>query len=229
MEGAPRFMALTLTEMHTRVSQMLMDTGEEIWPHAILDEAIRQALTAYSLASPCEQSAILTIPERGDLDLSSLPGMAGVTGVRWPYEPDNPEALQPANRVTGWRCWRDMDKNTLELRTLPGTNPAEGDSLLVRYVSGHSVDGLDGAEVSTIPLIHISLLIHGSAGYAALFRALDKVENRSYGSRRTEPALLQSWANAVLERYQRDLDRLRRQHSPAERQPAWRMDAWESC
>ena len=43
-------MALTLTEMHTRISRMLMDTGEEIWPVSILDEAIRQALTAYSLA-----------------------------------------------------------------------------------------------------------------------------------------------------------------------------------
>jgi hypothetical protein len=218
-------MALTLTEMHTRVSQMLMDTGEEIWPQAILDEAIRQALTAYSLAAPCEQSAVLTMPARGDLDLSSLPGLAGVTAVTWPYR----DELPTANRVTGWRCWRDMDKNTLELRTLPGTNPAQGDSLLVRYVSGHSVDGLDGAEVSSIPLIHISLLVHGSAGYAALFRALDKVENRSYGSRRTEPALLQSWANGVLDRFQRELDRLRKQKSPAELQPAWRMDAWESC
>jgi len=222
-------MALTLTEMHTRVFQMLMDTSEEIWPQAILDEAIRQALTAYSLAAPCEQSAVLTMPARGDLDLSSLPGLAGVTAVRWPYAADRVEALQPANRVTGWRCWRDMDKNTLELRTLPGTNPAQGDSLLVRYFTGHSVNGLDGAEVSSIPLIHISLLVHGSAGYAALFRALDKVENRSYGSRRTEPALLQSWANGVLERFQRELDRLRKQRSPAELQPAWRMDAWESC
>ena len=222
-------MALTLTEMHTRVSQMLMDTGEEIWPVPILDEAIRQALTAYSLASPCEQSAVLTMPARGDLDLGSLPGLAGVTAAHWPYAAGQPEALQPANRVTGWRCWRDMDRTNLELRTLPGTNPAEGDNLLVRYVTGHCISGLDGAEVSSIPLVHISLLVHGSAGYAALFRALDKVENRSYGSRRTEPALLQSWANGVLERYQRDLDRLRRQRSPAETQPAWRMDAWESC
>jgi hypothetical protein len=78
-------------------------------------------------------------------------------------------------------------------------------------------------------MIHCSLLVHGSAGYAALFRALDKVENRSYGSRRTEPALLQSWANGVLERFQHELDKLRWQHSPAETQPVWRMDAWESC
>ncbi len=48
-------MALTLTELHTRVSQMLMDTGEDIWPIAVLDEAIRQALAAYSLAFPCLQ------------------------------------------------------------------------------------------------------------------------------------------------------------------------------
>jgi hypothetical protein len=215
--------------MHTRVSQMLMDTGEEIWPVSILDEAIRQALTAYSLASPCEQSAVLTMPARGDLDLSSLPGLAGVIAVRWPYAADKLEALQPANRVTGWRCWRDMDKTTLELRTLPGTNPVEGESLLVRYITGHSIGGLDGAETGTIPMIHCSLLVHGSAGYAALFRALDKVENRSYGSRRTEPALLQSWANGVLERFQHELDKLRWQHSPAETQPVWRMDAWESC
>jgi hypothetical protein len=92
-------MALTLTEMHTRVSQMLMDTGEEIWPQAILDEAIRQALTAYSLAAPCEQSAVLMVPTRGDLDLSSLPGLAGVTAVHWPYAVDQ----ATANRVTGWR------------------------------------------------------------------------------------------------------------------------------
>lgn len=222
-------MALTLTEMHTRVSQMLMDTGEEIWPVSILDEAIRQALAAYSLVSPCEHEAVLTLPSRGDLDLSSLPGLSGVTAVRWPYSPDLAESLQPANRVTGWRCWRDMDKPTLELRTLPGTNPAEGESLLMRYTTGHCIGGLDGAETGTIPLTHCSLLVHGSAGYAALFRALDKVENRSYGSRRTEPSLLQNWANGVLDRFQRDLDRIRRQAPAAAGQPAWRMDAWESC
>ncbi len=58
MEGAPHTMALTLTELHTRITQMLMDTGEEIWTAAVLDEAIRQALADYSLAFPCLQEAL---------------------------------------------------------------------------------------------------------------------------------------------------------------------------
>jgi hypothetical protein len=221
-------MALTLTEMHTRVTQMLMDTGEEIWSSTVLDEAIRQALSAYSLASPCLQDAVVTMPAVGDIDLSSLPGLAEVIAVRWPYQAGKSEALQPVNLVTGWRCWRDLDKPTLELRTRPGCNPPGDEPLLVRYTTGHTISGLDGASLSTIPLVHCSLLVHGSAGYAALFRAIDKVENRSYGSRRTEPSLLQSWSSAVIERFEHDLNNLRKQKLPQSSRPVWRMDQWDS-
>ncbi len=228
MEGAPHTMALTLTELHTRITQMLMDTGEEIWTAAVLDEAIRQALADYSLAFPCLQEAVVTIPAAGDLDLSSLAGLVDVIAVRWPYQAGKTEALQPVNRVTGWRCWRDLDKPTLELRTLPGASPAYEDALYLRFTTAQSVNGLDGASVSTIPLVHCSLLVRGSAGYAALFRAIDKVENRSYGSRRTEPSLLQSWGNAVMERFHHELDALHRQKLPDHGNTRWRMDRWDS-
>jgi hypothetical protein len=219
---------MTLTEMRTRVTQMLMDTGMAVWSTEVLDEALRQALAAYSTAAPCTGEVTITIPVAGDVDLNAVSGLVDVIDVRWPYQAGKADALQPVNRVTGWRCWRDLDKPTLELRTAAGTSPASGDDLRVRYTLAHQLSGLDGAEQSTIPLIHYTLLVRGAAGYAALFRAVDRVENRSYGSRRVEPTLLQSWADAVLQRFHRDLDGLRGRQIPPRGNPRWRMDVWDS-
>lgn len=222
-------MALTLSELRTRITLMLMDTGEEIWPTDVLDEATRQALSAYSQSFPCLHETVLDMPATGDINLSSLPGLVDVVAVRWPYSEGKAEALQPINHVTGWRCWRDLDKPVLELRTLPGSLPTDGSRLMVRYTTGHSINGLDGAVISTVTPLHTALLVRGAAGYAALFRAIDKVENRSYGSRRIDPALLQSWGNAVLERFQLELEGLRRQKLPVSGRTVWRMDQWDRC
>jgi hypothetical protein len=186
-------------------------------------------LAAYSAALPCTRVTSVSIPAAGDVDLSAIPALMDVVEVRWPYEAGKAEALQPVNRITGWRCWRDMDRPILELRTLQGSTPAAGEDLHLRYTIPHSLEGLDEAELTSIPPVHISLLVHGAAGYAALFRAIDKVEKRSYGSRRAEPSLLQSWSNAVLERFQHELDDLRRQHLPVRGAVRWRMDTWDSA
>lgn len=229
MEGASGGVVMTLTEMRTRITQMLMDTGTVIWTNDVLDEALRQALAAYSSAFPCVNAVTISVPASGDVDLSAINGLVDVVDVHWPFSPGKADTLQPVNRISGWRCWRDLDKPTLELRTTGSTAPAGGEDLRVRYTTAHTLSGLDGAALSTIPLIHFTLLVHGAAGYAALFRAIDKVENRTYGSRRTEPSLLQSWADAVLERFHRDLDALRGQKMPARGTPRWRMDTWDSA
>ncbi len=228
MEGAPRTMALTLTETRSRVTHMLMDTGQEVWPVDVLDEAIRQALAAYSRIFPCLRETVVPIPAAGDLELTSLPGIVDVIAVRWPYTVGIAESLQPPNRVTGWRFWREPDRPILELRTLPGCNPPADDPLYVRYTCEHTVTGLDDAETGSVPPQHAALLVRGSAAYAALFRAIDKVENRSYGSRRTEPSLLQNWGNAVLELFQQELEGLRRQNLPVQSRTRWRLDLWDT-
>ena len=228
MAGTSGGMVMNLTEMRTRITQMLMDSGEEIWPAEVLDEALRQALSAYSTAAPCTQEITVSIPATGDVDLSAVNGLVDVVEVRWPYQAGKAEALQPVNRITGWRCWRDLDKPTLELRSTSGTSPAGGEDLHLRYTTLHTLTGLDEAGLTTIPLVHFSLLVRGAAGFAALFRAIDKVEKRSYGSRRTEPSLLQNWGNAVLERFHHELDGLRRKTNPSRGAVRWRMDAWDS-
>lgn len=228
MEGASRIMALTLTEIRSRVTHMLMDTGQEIWPVEVLDEAVRQALAVYSQVYPCLREAIVPTPAAGDLELSSLPGLVDVIAVRWPYMADKAESLQPPNRVIGWRFWREPDRPILELRTLPGCNPLAGDPLYMRYSCVHTVTGLDDAQTGSVPPEHTALLVRGSAGYAALFRAIDKVENRSYGSRRTEPSLLQNWGNAVLGRFHQELEALRRRPLPVHTRTQWRLDRWDT-
>lgn len=219
---------MTLEDLRARVSRMLMDTGEDIWPEAVLDEAIRQALASFSQVVPCLNSTEIAMPASGDIDLGDLPGLTGVSAVRWPYEAGKAEASQPVNRVTGWRFWRELDRPILELRIAGGICPPAGETVLVRYTTGHAVSGLDGAEITTLSAIHDALLVQGAAGFAALFRAVDKVENRSYGSRRTEPSLLQHWADAVLERFHRNLDNLRRHRFPFNENTRWRMDQWDT-
>jgi hypothetical protein len=221
-------MDLTLTELRVRVTRLLMDSGSEIWPADVLDEAIRQALSTYSQVFPCLREAMINIPANGDLDLSSLPGLSEVVAVRWPYAEGKTEALQPVNRVTGWRCWRELDRPILELRMLPGIHPAGDDPLYIQYTCGQAINGLDGATVGTIPAGHCALLARGSAAYAALFRAVDRVENRSYGSRRIEPALLQNWGEGMLEHFQHDLETLRRQRQLVDGKTRWRMDQWDT-
>lgn len=221
-------MDLTLTEIRARVSRVLMDSGSEIWPADVLDEAIRQALSAYSQVFPCLRESVVNIPMDGDLDLSILPGLSEVVAVRWPYAAGKADALQPVNRVSGWRCWRELDRPILELRTLPGTHPAGDDALYIRYTCVHTINGLDGAATGSIPAEHCALLACGSAGYAALFRAVDRVENRSYGSWRIEPALLQNWGEGMLEHFQHDLETLRRQRRLVDGKTRWRMDQWDT-
>jgi hypothetical protein len=219
---------MNLIEMRTRITRMLMDSGEEIWPGDVLDEALRQALSSYSTVAPCTREITVSIPAAGDIDLSAVNGLLDVIEARWPYQAGKAEALQPVNRITGWRCWRDLDKPTLELRTAAGTSPAGGEDLHLRYTTLHTLDGLDEAGFTSIPLVHFSLLVRGAAGYAALFRAIDKVEKRSYGTRRTEPSLLQNWGNAVLERFHHELEELRQRNMPVRGAARWRMDKWDS-
>ncbi|NMB55131.1 MAG: hypothetical protein GYA15_10570 [Leptolinea sp.] len=221
-------MAVTLENLLDRITCALMDTGVEIWPFNVLEEAIRQALGAYSQVFPCLRETTITIPASGDLDLSSLPGLCEVIAVRWPYEAEKNESRQPPNRITGWRFWRELDRPILELRTLAGCDLLAGEDVYIRYTCGHSIAGLDEAGVSTVPEAHSALLVRAAAGYAALFRAVDRVENRSYGSRRVEPSLLQNWGEGMLEHFHQDLEKLRRQRLPLEGRICWRMDAWDT-
>lgn len=214
-----------LSEIQSRVTTLLMDTAHLTWPEEILVESIRQALEEYNLAAPstAESSFLLEKPEM-EIDLSGLPGFREILALHYPWEPES-EGVQPPNQIRGWHTWLCGGKPFAALRA--AVRLEGGHYLKTAYLASHSLAGLDGAEATSFPIEHNGLIVRGACAFAALSRALDKVELRDYGSRRSEPELLSHWGLAQMTSFHDALSTLR-QSLPPFPCPHWQMDRWDN-
>jgi hypothetical protein len=214
-----------LSEIITRVSSLLMDNSHQIWPEEALTESVRQALEEYNLAVPLTREESFPIEnEDREILLDSLPGFREIVYIQYPWAPG--EAGGGArNQVRGWHSWFAGGKPYVAVRGPRVLKP--GSHLRVLYLASHTLAGLDGAENTTIPAEHNGVLVRGAASYAALSRALDKIELRDYGSRRIEPELLSNWGAAQAQSFRSALAALR-QSLPPFPAPRWQLDRWES-
>jgi hypothetical protein len=214
-----------LSEIQSRVSTLLMDNSQIIWSGEILTEAIRAALEEYNLARPltAEGSFLLEMPAQ-EISLDTLPGFREVLSLTYPWQAGS-AAKQAPNQIRGWHSWFVGSRPFLSLRSSGTLKP--GQTLRIIYLASHSLAGLDGAEVTTLPVEHNGLLVRGASGLAALSRGLDRIEQRSYGSRRAEPEQLSRWGAGQLASYRSALAALR-QSLPPFPSPHWQMDRWEA-
>jgi hypothetical protein len=215
----------TLPEILCRVSIYLWDSAHLIWPDATLTESVLQALEEYNLSVPLTVENSTLLEESGpEVSLASLPGFREILGLIYPWQPELASDRQQPNQVQGWHTWFSSSEPIVTVRS--SARLISGQHLRVIYLSSHSIAGLDGASTTTIPAEYIGLLVRGAAGFAALSRAVDKIEIRSYGSRRTEPDMLARWGNAQVAEFRQGLSLLRNSLPPFPT-PRWQMDAWE--
>ncbi|MCI0521837.1 MAG: hypothetical protein L0Z70_16450 [Chloroflexi bacterium] len=197
-----------LSAFRARIQQVLFDTSAAIWDSAAIDEGLRQALEEYSLYLPLEREAVVELPGDGrEVALEALDGLQYVTQAWWPFESAAGERWPP-NRLRGFHVYWDDARPVLFLDRFDGNMPRQGEEMRLWYVAGHSIAGLDGGGVTTIPGGHVALLVGAAAAHAAMSRTLDLIETT--GADLYGVGLLGAWASRKLREFRERLQVLQR-------------------
>ena len=193
-------MSTTLSSLRDRVELIVADSANAIWSTSDLDEAIRQALDAYSLARPQTLDTSITLTAAGnEIDISSITTITDVVEVWREYDATDPD--DPPQKAR-FRHWPDLQV----VYILGLDEPAQGEVVRIFYTVPHTLSGLDSATATTIPPAHESIVAQGAAAIAALSRALDLNEQVTVD--RQTVAQQHQWAEALLEDFKRSLARV---------------------
>ena len=168
----------------------------ELWPEAVLDAALREALREYDEAAPPVECNLTVLTAGYEQDLSPIGDVLRVAGLAWPWH-DSAQYVPLAQR------WQLVDD--LVVRLLDG-RPAAGDVLRVRYWRRHAIDGLDSAICTTVRLADERLVCRGAAGWAAHIRARQLIELEDAPTQAAER--LWRWQELALGEWRRGLDQL---------------------
>jgi hypothetical protein len=206
----------TLSDFQTAIAALLDDPAHALYPLDALNEAIRDALQEISLAAPQSLESVLTLTSSGwEIDLSALPGLLSVSEVWWPYDP----ALTSLGLVRGFHLRWNGAAPLLFLHrgSREACLPAVGDQVRIWYAARHTIQGLDGAAMTSLSAEVGSLLARGAAGMAVFTRLISLLETRQ-----TDPRLaaaLAEWGERKLASFRAGLETLRGQS--ARGGPAW--------
>ncbi len=216
----------TIADFRTRIRALLVDAAGAIFSDAIVDEALRQALDEYNEALPLGKETVIDLPGDGrEIALNGLDGLRQVMEVYWPF--DSLSEPWPPNRARGFHVYWDDSQPVLYLDNVEGDEPQLDDELRLWYTTSHTIDGLDGASITTLPGEHCSLIASGAAGHAALARGVDLIEVTSadlYGT-----GLLLVWAQRKLKDFRDALEKIKRAHARAGLPygAGWKLDKWD--
>ena len=177
---------ITLTTLKTRVSQVLDDPGGVRFGSEMLEEAIRLALETLNIKLPRLERAEITVVASGrDQTLPDLEDMLYLVSLTLNLGQNSVRELEPESEFSYlFRSGQPAIHFSGRLV------PQAGDTLSVTYAARHTLEGLDEAAASTVPLAYFGALINGAAGHACLLRAARLAE--AYGARPAE-------ANQLLE------------------------------
>ena len=104
--------------------------------------------------------------------------------------------------------------------------PAVGDVVQLTYTAWHTIEGIDAAAATTIPVTHEYMFANGAAGKCAMMRGVQIVE--AYGKKAGEPEKLKDWAYAMVTEFLNELVTLKSNQAirgmPAK---GWVLDAWD--
>ena len=212
---------MDLSECHTRLQALLGDTGTR-YSTALLDESVAWALDTLSAGSPQLKTEAITVTSVGrEQSLAALPGLLTVLEVIYPYQADMnaPEPL---------RQWYFYQRDGGAWLYLGGRLvPAAGDLLRITFTARHTLQGLDGALLTTLPTEQETLLLQGAAGRAAELRGLHMVE--AYGKKPSEPDKLKSWAEAALAEFRQEVQVLKTSRTLMNvLNGGWKLDRWDN-
>lgn len=163
---------ITLSKLRDRVEESLGDSGNDHYSTALLDEAIKKALSEYSAAKPRLAQTVLSLTGNlssngREVDISSISGLVQVTEIWANYTASDDKAT-----VRNFEAWPDLD-----LAVVPDGAVLEAtESARIFYHAEHTLNGLDGETATTIRVGDESILVLGATGYAALARGVDLTE-----------------------------------------------------
>ena len=214
-------MANDLATLRDRVEQILDDAANAKWDTNALDEAIRQALHAYSEHLPRRAIAALTLTAAGrEIDLSSLAPYRTIERVWWDYDEDSPD--HPPR-------WRDFELWPGHVLYIDDAGePAAGDVVRLWYTLDHTLEDLDTATATTFPDPHATLIAQGATGFAAVSRNVTVQEQVNVNA--WAPRNLREWAETQLRRFYATLDALARRQAAlsAGLAPLPPLDRWDN-
>mgnify|MGYP001041390835 CR=1 FL=1 len=158
------------------------------------EQAVREALSRYSQDAP--RQVVVDLIGDGSTSAFSLPSpfdsaSSIVLAVEFPAGRRPAEYLPPGD----WVLYRAPSGVQLRLER---ATPGAGEVVRVTFTAGHTVDGLDGATETTVPVAHEEALVTLVAA-----RLLFRLAARFLHDR--EPVL----ADAVIDRQSRAMDALR--------------------
>lgn len=188
--------ALTLTTARDRLEVVLQDSGNAIWATGDLDEALRQALEQYSRFRPAHAIGTITLAAAGrEISISSLTGLLRVEKVWWDYDSTAP------GHPPQWRRFETWPGSIIYVNDQ--SQPASGDVVRVWYTKAHTLNGLDAAAATTLPLDDQAFLIAGAAAFAARFRAVELAEKATVDG--AVQSRLLDWASVMMAEFNEGL------------------------
>ena len=174
----------TLTQLIAKLQPLLLDDGTR-FTTATCTSAIRQALKEFNLVAPIHAGDLVT-PVLGQKE----------------YELDIPTALEIVDVLRqGLDAYAEehvslnFDRYFEDGRPFFRLRVAEPvtNTLIVRYVLPHTINGLDSATDSTLPALFDVVLLDGAAWQACLIRAAGRIESINMNIDVPDP-----WTTAAL-------------------------------
>jgi hypothetical protein len=191
----------TLTTLRDRVETTLQDSTNATWAAGDIDEAIEQALDMYSRSNPRRVIGTITLAAAGrEISMSTLTGLIAVERVWWDYDSGTPG--YPPN----WRNFRVWPGNILYIDD--DNQPANTDVVRVWYTAMHTLNGLNAAGATTVPIDDLTFILHGAAALAARFRAVELAEEATIDGQ--SQARLMDWADSAMVQFEEGLRERRR-------------------
>ncbi len=198
----------TLPELIDLVELDLRDSANAVWTPDELAQHVRRALRGVDQVAPRRVAAVIDA-QAGvrEYPLTALSGLIQVLDVWFPYLPDAPSGQEYANGAAPPRPpWELIADDTLLL--MVDDAPQAGQALRVFYTVGHTLEGLDGADVTTLSWRALHAVELGATAYAAYQHAQDVIGEVTPSS--WTPRQLLEWAEERMLLYQMTLQNLRR-------------------
>jgi hypothetical protein len=216
---------ITLAEMRARVLEALGDPAGARHTPAQVEEGLRLALEEYSRAAPQVVTAVIIADQAGrEQPLDAIGSLLYPISAAYPWSADAEARNGRGCELCGCTFYRRDGRNYLYL--VNGPIPAPGDAIRVSAGVLHTLEGLGGAPVTTLPEGDAGLLAEGAAAHVGYMRAGTIVQ--SYGKRNPQDE------TAAVARERLQAFRQRLEHLPTPLPPAapwsagWKLDAWDA-
>ena len=160
-------MTETLAEYRILVGSILATAVDSAtWTTAIIDDAVRHALTLYN-RFPIYESTFTVTAAGSDQDMSDITDLDEILAVAYPWS-------DGANFAERMRRTRDIADQTVYFEDCA---PAVDDEIRVRYTKQHTIEDLDSASATTVPERHARIVALFAAGHACVERYRQLSEN----------------------------------------------------